>query len=83
LTKPDLNLDATTPTSDGHMTVAPFAPTDGVPKVVLFIRTDIASVYEAKLDRHPAVAVFLGKEGPGETGNAPWILGDLLIQQWE
>jgi len=44
------------------------------------IRTDVASVYEAKLDGHPAIAVFLGEEQSG-TGNAPWELGHLLAQQ--
>lgn len=57
-------------TGDGHITTAPFATEDGVPKVVLFIRTDVASVYEAKLDGHPAIAVFLGEEKDG-TGNTP------------
>ena len=73
-------LEGHTPNGDGHVSVAPFATADGVPKVVLMIRTDVASVYEAKLDGHPAIAVFLGEEQSG-TGNAPWELGHLLAQQ--
>lgn len=70
------SLEGHSPTGDGHMTVAPFVTDDGVPKAVLFIRTDVPSVYTAKLDGQPAIAVFLGQDVPGALGN-------LLTQQWD
>lgn len=75
-------LEGHTPGGDGYVNVVAFATDDGVPKVVLMIRTDIAQVYEVKLDGHPAIAIFLGEDNDGR-GNAPWELGHLLAQQWD
>ena len=75
-------IEAHTPDGDGYVNIAPFSTSDGVPKVVLIIRTDTPVVYEAMLDGHPAIAVFLGEDKDG-TGNTPWELGHLLCQQWD
>jgi hypothetical protein len=75
-------LTGQTPDGDGHVNVAAFATDDGVPKVVLMLRTDVPAAYEATLDGHPAIAFFLGEEKDG-TGNSPWELGHLLAKQWD
>ena len=75
-------LDATSTTGDSWGLVSPYVTSDGVPKVVLMIRTDAASSYAATLDGHPAIAVFLAEDADG-TGNGPWEFGHLLCQQWD
>lgn len=75
-------LTGQTPDGDGFISVVPFVTADGVPKVVVLVRLDTSSSYEATLDGHPAVALFLGQEQDG-TGNAPWEFGHLLAQKWD
>jgi hypothetical protein len=77
-----ISLDGQTPSKDGYINVVPFVTADGVPKVIVMVRLDTESSYEATLDGHPAVAIFLGEENDG-TGNAPWQFGHLLAEQWD
>lgn len=58
----------------------PFTTSDGVPKVVIFIRTDAGRVYEATLDGHPAIAVIFGRDIGGKS--SPEILADQLTEHW-
>ncbi len=76
-----VSIDGHSPNGDGFVNAVPLVTADGVPKVVVMVRLDSPSSYEATLDGHPAVAFFLGEEHDG-TGNAPWEFGHLLAEKW-
>lgn len=78
LNKLPITLAGNSSTGDGHITAAPFVTADGVPKAVLYIRLDVPSVYEATLDGHPALAMFIDQAKADGTQDIPWILGHEL-----
>jgi len=77
-----VSIDARSPNGDGFVNVGPFVTADGVPKVVVIVGLDTPASYEATLDGHPAVALFLGDEQNG-TGNGPWEFGRLIADNWD
>ena len=81
MNKINYNVTSNSPETD-EITVAPYVGEDGIPKVILTIRTDIGSVHQAQLNGHPALYLVLGEETNGQH-NGPWQLGHLLTQQWD
>src|ERR1035437_8320565 len=77
-----VSIAGTTPDGDGYINIVSFVTADGVPKDAVIARLDTPSSYEASLDGHPAVAVFLG-EAQNVAGNAPWELGHMLAEKWD
>jgi hypothetical protein len=77
---PTLNLDAKSPDGASVLVVIPYVTADGVPNVVVYIKKNAAGVFDATLDGQPALAIVLGEN---ESGNAPWTVGDLLVDSWQ
>lgn len=53
---------------------------NGTPAVAIIIKKDVQGVVEALLDGQPAIAAIIGED---QASNGPWVLGDLLVQNWE
>jgi hypothetical protein len=73
-------VQATTPDGTGVLTVAPYVQPNGQPAVAIIIKKDVHGVVDALLDGQPAIAVIISED---QGSNGPWVLGDLLIQNWE
>ena len=77
---PILDLDAKSPNGESILAVAPYVGPDGQPAVVVIIKKNAAGVFDSTLDGEPALALVLGEN---EARNAPWTVGDLLVDNWE
>jgi hypothetical protein len=77
---PTLDLDAKSPDGASVVAVAPYVRPDGQPGVVIIVKKNADGVFDTTLDGQPAIALILGEN---ESGNAPWTIGDLLVENWE
>ena len=79
---PTLDLNAKSPDGKTVIGFLPYVKPDGNPAVVMIVKTTADGVFESTLDGQPAVALMLGEDSSGNN-NAPWQIGELLVQNWE
>ncbi len=77
---PFQELGAKSPDGNSIIAVVPFVKPDGEPSVMVIVKKQANGVFDTTLDGQPAFGFSLGEN---ETGNAPWTVGDLLVDNWE
>ena len=77
---PFQELGAMSPDGNSIIAVVPYVQPNGEPSVMVIVKKEAAGVFDTTLDGRPALAFSLGEN---QTGNAPWTVGDLLVDNWE
>lgn len=73
-------IQVTSENGEGVFTVAPFVQASGKPAVAIVIKKNAPGVIDALLDGQPAIAALIDEN---QGSNGPWVIGDLLVQNWE
>jgi hypothetical protein len=63
------------------LTVFPSVNTKGEATLVIILKRQGNGIFDTTLDGEPAIACALSEDATGS--NAPWIFGDLIIENWE
>lgn len=78
---PFQELGAKSSSGASLLTVVPSLNLKGEPTLVIILKRQGNGIFDTTLDGEPAIACALGEDTMGS--NAPWILGDLIIENWE
>jgi hypothetical protein len=77
---PTLEVNAKSTDGKSVIGISPYVQANGEPAVLVLIKKNANGVYDSTLDGQPALALVVSED---PTGNGPWNLGDLMVQNWE